>query len=109
MGDKFTVFDENGRPVEVAVPPEVGSGLTWVRGSYHHPTYPSPFDVRVGTGIHAWFLIAELEQARGNYDTVVSAHDGQITFADLEAAVRHYFRYKEDVDAKIAEHRAPVV
>lgn len=64
--------------------------------------------MRVGSGMHAWFVIAELENQRGEYDAVVRTYDGQITCADLDAAVRHYFRYKEDIDARIAEHHAPI-
>jgi hypothetical protein len=109
MADEFTVFDLNGQSSPASEPPPVGSGLAWVRGSYSGNTYPSPFDMRVGSGLKVWMLIMELESARGDFETVLARREGQLSEADLDAAIHQYFRYKEDIDAKIREQYAPAV
>ena len=106
---EFTIFNEKGQPFTTPSPPKAGSGVVWVRGVYSGNTVPSPFDMRVGSGMHAWFLIMELDHARGDFESVLAQREGEITEEDIEAAIHHYFRYKEEIDAKIQAQYAPVV
>jgi uncharacterized protein (DUF433 family) len=95
-----------GEVVENA--PLAGRGKAWTLGSYLHPTYPSPLNVRVGNaGIKVWMVVGWLRQANGDKEALLSHHGQVLEAEDLDAAVWHYSHYKDAIDEKVAEESEP--
>ncbi len=81
-----------------------GHGKAWTLGAYEHPTYPSPFNVRVGdAGIKVWMVILWLKLSDDDFDELVRRFGNALEPEDVEAARSFYERNKQAIDQKIAE------
>ncbi len=95
-----------GEVVENA--PLVGRGKAWTLGSYLHPTYPSPLNVRVGdAGIKAWMVVSWLQQVDGDRELLLVSHGQVLEAEDVAAALWYYKKYKDSIDQKITEESSP--
>ena len=94
--------EPRGRVIKDA--PLSGHGKAWTLGEYHHPAYPSPLNVRVGdSGISVSTVISWL-RANDNDKSRVLEHYGQVLQSeDIDTAIWFYSRYKEEIDAKLAD------
>lgn len=98
----YTPNEPQGRVVEDA--PLQGHGKAWTLGSYRHPTYPSPLNVRVGeAGIKVWMVIQWLRLCDDDVDTLLERYPQTVTHDDVKAALWYYAKHKEAMDRRIKE------
>ena len=98
----YSPDEPSGKVIEGA--PLAARGKVWTLGSYKHPTYPSPLNVRVGdAGIKVWMVI-ELLQAHGeSVDDLARRYGDTLTREDIEAAMWYYRENKEMIERKLKE------
>ena len=81
-----------------------GDGKAWTLGSYKHPTYPSPLNVRVGkAGIKVWMVIQWLRLCDDDVDTLLERYPKTVTRDDVEAARWYYEEHKDWIDRRLME------
>jgi hypothetical protein len=81
-----------------------GRGRVWTLGAYEHPTYPSPFSVRVGdAGIKVWMVVLWLKLCDDNFDELVKRYGNILEPKDVEVARWYYGEYKQEIDQKLKE------
>ena len=98
----YTPDEPQGRIVEDA--PLAGRGKAWTLGSYRHPTYPSPLNLRVGkAGIKVWMVINWLGLCDGNVATLLERYGNVLQQEDVDAAKWYYEEHKEWIDQRIRE------
>ncbi len=85
-----------------------GRGRAWVLGSYKHPVYPSPLNVRVGNaGIKVWMVINWLQLCNGDRQLLLERYGQVLEPGDIAAAVWYYHENQEAIDQRIAEEPEP--
>lgn len=98
----YTPEEPTGRVVTDA--PLEGQGKAWTLGSYEHPTYPSPLNVRVGNaGIKVWMVIQWLRLCDDDYDVLVRRYGNSLTKSDVDVARWYYNLHKEWIDPRLEE------
>lgn len=104
MAYRYTYYDSNGVAEISLEQPHEGVGRVWVRGEYHHPTHPSPLDVRVGRGPQVWTIIAALQTS--GIEELLRLYAPALTREDVAAAEAFYESHKEQIDPRVCEYRA---
>lgn len=81
-----------------------GHGKAWTLGAYEHPTYPSPFNVRVGdAGIKVWMVILWLKLSDDDFNELVRRFGNALEPEDVETARWFYESNKQAIDQKLRE------
>ena len=81
-----------------------GHGKAWVLGSYKHPVYPSPLNVRVGdAGIKVWMVMLWLRLCDGDFDEVRRRYGDILQRKDVDAAEWFYENHREWIDHRLRE------
>lgn len=103
--ETYTYYSPDApRGVVIEMAPLAGRGKAWVQGSYQHPVYPSPLDVRVGdAGVHVWLVIKWLKAAADDTNRVLDRYDQVLATEDIAAASWYYEKYKDWIDQKLSE------
>lgn len=84
--------------------PLSGRGKAWTLGEYHHPAYPSPLNVRVGdAGISVSTVITWLKANSNDPNRTLERYGQVLQAEDIAAASWFYSKYKEEIDAELAE------
>lgn len=98
--------EPEGRIVEDA--PLAGRGKAWVLGSYGHPVYPSPLNVRVGdAGVKVWMAINWLRLCDNDRKLLAERYGQMLTPEDIDAAIWYYEQNRQAIDQRIAEEMEP--
>jgi len=98
----YTPDTPEGHAVEDS--PLKGRGKAWVRGSYRHPVYPSPLDVRVGdAGIKAWMVLNWLKECNENMDELLKRYGHVLTSEDVAAARWYYEQNSDLIERELSE------
>lgn len=98
----YTPDESQGRVVEDA--PLQGRGKAWTLGSYRHPVYPSPLNVRVGdAGIKVWMVMNWLQQCDGDVDMLFEQYGHVLEREDIDAARWYYDENKDLFDRELGE------
>ena len=98
----YSPDEPKGKVVEDA--PLAGRGKAWTLGSYKHPVYPSPLNVRVGdAGIKVWMVINWLRLCDDNVETLLERYPDTVTLDDVAVARWYYVKNKQAIDRRIAE------
>jgi uncharacterized protein (DUF433 family) len=81
-----------------------GRGRAWTLGSYEHPVYPSPLNVRVGNpGIKVWMVINWLRLCDDDVDTLLERYPQTVAREDVDVARWYYEKHKEVIDRRLEE------
>ena len=98
----YTPDEPHGKAVPDA--PLDGRGKAWVLGSYSHPTYPSPLNVRVGdAGIKVWMVIHWLRLCDDDFETLSERYGSILEREDTAAAKWFYENNREAIDRRLEE------
>ena len=91
-----------GKVIENA--PLAGRGKAWTLGSYKHPVYPSPLNVRVGdAGIKVWMVINWLRLCDDDAEVLRTRYGNILEREDIEAAKWYYQQDRETIDRRLRE------
>lgn len=105
----YTYYDADhphGKVVQGA--PLAGRGKAWTLGSYVHPVYPSPSNVRVGNaGIKVWMVIDWLQRCGDDQEELLARYGHVLEPRDVDAALWYYQENREAIDREIAEELEP--
>ena len=103
----YTYYDPSypeGKVVEGAAPSR--RGKAWTPGSYRHPVYPSPLEVRVGdAGLKVWMVIQLLRACNNDAEELVRRHRETVGHDDIQVAAWFYQNNREAIDRKLEEER----
>ncbi len=98
----YSPGEPKGKVVEDA--PLAGRGKAWVLGSYKHPVYPSPLNVRVGdAGIKVSTVINWLRLCDENVDMLLKHYGQVLQREDVKAARWYYEENKDLIDRELGE------
>ncbi len=69
------------------------------------PVFPGPADARLkGSRVHVWAIIGFLQAH--DWDTLLAAQLYSIPHEEVLAAVAHYRRHKDEIDARLEANDA---
>ena len=106
----YTYYYPDGRVEIVEDAPLSGRGKAWVLGSYQHPVYPSPLNVRVGDGgIKVWMVIQWLNLCDNDFDELRRRFGDILELEDVDAAKWYYERYREWIDQRLREEEEAAI
>lgn len=98
----YTPQEPEGHVVEDA--PLQAHGKAWTRGTYTHPAYPSPLNVRVGdAGIKVWMVIQWLNLCDNDFDELRRRYGEVLEQEDVDAARWYYEKHREYIDQRLRE------